>query len=341
MINGHGDDRYLFNYKILADFSSNVYYEGCSAGLQQHLSDCLYKLNNYPEANAQRLQQALAEWHGITAGQVLVSNGATEAFYLVAHAYRRQSATIIIPAFAEYEDACQANDLQLQYLPWEQLHADTVFNTDLVFFGNPNNPTGAVLSKADIHTLLVRHPNTVFVIDEAYVDFTEQDISMVSAIGQYPNLIVIKSLTKTYSIPGLRLGYILSTEAIINKVLTSKMPWSVNALAIEAGLYIASHRDELALPIGTLRQDTRQLTETIKALGHITVLDTHTNFFLCRTTKGSAAALKQHLLQTSGFLIRDAANFKSLTPQHFRIATQRPAENALLVKSISAWINNF
>ncbi len=341
MINGHGDDRYLFNYNIIADFSSNVFYEGSSDKLNSHLTDCLHKINNYPEANAQRLQAALADWHSIKPGQVLVTNGATEAFYLVAHAYRRKSATIVIPAFAEYEDGCRANDLQVDHLHWDDLRPDTVFRTDIVFFGNPNNPTGAILHPETIKKLLDHHPETMFVIDEAYVDFTVDVISMVPSLDEYPNLIIIKSLTKTYAIPGLRLGYILSSEAVINNILPSKMPWSVNALAIEAGLFIAQHREEMALPVSTLTWDALELISALNNIGNISIRKTHTNFFLCQTSKGTAAELKLFLLQTEGLLIRDASNFKSLTPQHFRIATQRKEQNALLVNAIKSWMDSF
>lgn len=341
MINGHGDDRYLFNYPVKADFSSNVYYEGFDSGLSKHLTECLYKLNNYPEANAQRLQQALAGWHLLTPGQVLVTNGATEAFYLVAHAFRQKTVTIAVPAFAEYEDACQTNDLTVRYVPYDDLNAGTCFDTDLVFFGNPNNPTGAILTRDTITQLLTAHPKTIFVIDEAYVDFTEAVISMAGAIDRHPNLIIIKSLTKTYSIPGLRLGYILSNAALISKILASKMPWSVNALAIEAGLYIAAHRDTLKLPVSRLRKDTQELMDQLRYRQEFSVWHTHTNFFLCMTHRFSASLLKQYLLSNHGLLIRDASNFKSLSTQHFRIATQRPEDNQLLIKALNTWINGF
>ncbi|SFD48049.1 threonine-phosphate decarboxylase [Chitinophaga sp. CF118] len=336
MLNGHGDDRYLFGKEITADFSSNVYYDGVSDGLKKQLAASLEKVNNYPEANAQSLQKSLAAWHGIDPEQVLVTNGATEAFYLIAHAYRNKSATIIIPAFAEYEDACSANDIAIQYLLWADVSATTVFNTDLVFFGNPNNPTGAIFPKGMIKEMLAGNPATVFVIDEAYIDFTRERASMVESIGK--NLIIVKSLTKTYSIPGLRLGYLLSDIAIIQKILKYKMPWSVNALAIEAGIYITQHRE--ALPLEILLQDTAELIKQLRQIDGITVLDSHTNFLLCRTNKGTAAALKLFLLDTYGILIRDAANFRSLSPAHFRVATQTSDKNALLVKGISTWMNS-
>src|SRR3954462_12256587 len=138
MLNGHGDDGYLFGKEIRADFSSNVFYEGLADGLRKHLSDSLYKLNNYPEVNAQRLQKALAAWHNVIPEQVLVTNGATEAFYLIAHAYRNSSATIITPAFAEYEDACAANDMDVRFKEWEYYPNLITVDTTLVFLGNPN-----------------------------------------------------------------------------------------------------------------------------------------------------------------------------------------------------------
>lgn len=331
MLNGHGDDRYQFNKEIIADFSSNVYYEGLSEGLKEQLSVSLHKLNNYPEVNAQSLQQALAAWHQSEPSQVLVTNGATEAFYLIAHAYRNRSVTILIPAFAEYEDACKANDLTIQYVT----EIPAIFNTDLVFFGNPNNPTGAVLSTDIIINLLNTNPETAFVIDEAYIDFTREKVSMVPYLANFKNLIIVKSLTKTYSIPGLRLGYLLGDPATISNILHYKMPWSVNALAVEAGLYITQHKT--ALPLDILLHDTKVFMQQLRQ--YVTVLDSHTNFFLCHTDKGTAADLKSFLLN-QGILIRDASNFKSLDAGHFRIATQTNDKNALLLKGIKEWINS-
>jgi threonine-phosphate decarboxylase len=336
MILGHGDDRYLFTRDIVADFSSNVYYKGLSIGLVQHLGTQLFRLKNYPEANAQRLQEALAQWHGIAPGQVLATNGATEAFYLVAHAWRGQTATVVIPAFAEYEDACRVNDLQVSYLEWSALQVDTAFTTKLVFLGNPNNPTGALLSIEFLRALLGNNEAVTFVIDEAYVDFTKERISLVDSLADLPNLVIIKSLTKTYAIPGLRLGYILSSMEIIERITASKMPWSVNTLAIEAGLYIVANKAALTWKVDDLLQDTEVLMAALSI--HVNVMPTQTNFFLCELVRGTAAELKAYLVDEHGVLIRDASNFKSLSSKHFRIATQTPEKNATLIKGLNAWM---
>lgn len=336
MILGHGDDRYLYSREILADFSSNVYYKGLSIGLVQHLSTQLFRLKNYPEANAQSLQEALAQWHNIAPSQVLATNGATEAFYLVAHAWRGKSATIVIPAFAEYEDACNVNDMAVSHLEWAALQQDTTFATDLVFLGNPNNPTGALLSIEFLKNLLQYNPDVTFVIDEAYVDFTSERNSLVSSLDDLPNLIIIKSLTKTYAIPGLRLGYLLSSADTISRITASKMPWSVNALAIEAGLYIVAHKEQVTFNANELLQDTSTLMTALST--YVNVMPTQTNFFLCELINGTAADLKAYLVEEHGLLIRDACNFRSLSTKHFRVATQTPEKNALLIKGIIAWM---
>jgi threonine-phosphate decarboxylase len=337
MLHGHGDDGYLFDKHIMADFSSNVYYGGMSEGLQQHLTNSLQKLNNYPDVSAQRLQNALAAWHQVKPEEVLVTNGATEAFYLIAHAYRHANATIVTPAFAEYEDACVANDMQVQFLEWEQFEQYATIDTELVFLGNPNNPTGKSINHVRIAHLLGGNRETIFVIDEAYLDFSKTSRSTLSirSFDLAKKLVIVKSLTKTYSIPGLRLGYLIAAPEIIEHIAHYKMPWSVNTLAIEAGLYIVDHAAELALPVDKLLADTALLMEELKP--YVTVFASQTNFFLCKTEKGTAAELKSFLLNEYGVLIRDASNFRTLSPQHFRIATQTPEKNALLVKGIAAW----
>jgi threonine-phosphate decarboxylase len=338
MILGHGDDGYLYNNNIKANFSSNVFYEGLPNGLQEHLSQHWDKITRYPEANAQSLQKELAVWHQLQVQQILVTNGATEAFYLIAHFLQKKSATIIIPSFAEYKDACRIHHLQLDFIEWELVTENTNFTTEAVFFGNPNNPTGAVFPKEMVCSLLENNPKTLFIVDEAYVDFTSEIISMVDEINRFPNLIIVKSLTKTYAIPGLRLGYIMSQKQNIQAIEVGKMPWSVNTMAIEAGKFIVKNIATITLPLERLLTDTSHFKNAIQQIENIEMYATTTNFFLCRTKVKTALELKEYLLQEHQLLIRDASNFRGLTPQHFRIASQKPIQNQLLINAINLWM---
>lgn len=338
MILGHGDDSYLYNETIIANFSSNVFYEGIPMGLKEHLSQHWDEIARYPEANAQSLQKALAHWHQLEDQQILVTNGATEAFYLIAHFLQKKSATIIIPSFAEYEDACSVHGVPLDFIEWSSINKTTRFTTEAVFLGNPNNPTGLRFSKEMISSLLENNPNTLFIIDEAYVDFTSEIISIIHEINRFPNLILVKSLTKAYAIPGLRLGYIISQEQNINAISKNKMPWSVNTFAIEAGKFIVKNAKNLALPLETLLADTSDFISALQQIENIEVHPSSTNFFLCRTKVKTAAALKEYLLSENQLLVRDASNFRSLSSQHFRIATQTPTQNQLLINAIKQWM---
>ena len=337
MILGHGDDGYLHHDTIKANFSSNVFYEGLPTGLKEYLSLHWDKLTRYPEANAESLQETVAHWHQLKPQQILITNGATEAFYLIAHHLQKKSATIIIPSFAEYEDACRVHNVPCDFTEWSAVNETTRFATQAVFFGNPNNPTGLIFTKKMLHSLLENNPNTLIVIDEAYVDFTSNRVTMVNEINNFPNLVLVKSLTKTYSIPGLRLGYIISQEQNIQAIQLAKMPWSVNTMAIEAGKFIVENAADIALPLKRLLADTSDLMRSLQQIENIEVYPTTTNFFLCQTKVKTAAALKKHLLNAHQLLIRDASNFKGLSPHYFRIAAQTPEQNQLLIDAIRQW----
>lgn len=337
MILGHGDDGYLHQDTIKANFSSNVFYEGLPKGLKEYLSLHWDKLARYPEANAESLQETVAHWHQLKPQQILITNGATEAFYLIAHHLQKKSATIIIPSFAEYEDACRVHNVPTDFIQWSAVGETTRFSTQAVFFGNPNNPTGLIFTKKMLHALLESNTDTLFVIDEAYVDFTSNVITMINEINTFPNLVLVKSLTKTYSIPGLRLGYIISQEQNILAIQLAKMPWSVNTMAIEAGKFIVENAADIALPLKRLLSDTLDLMNSLQQIENIEVYPTTTNFFLCQTKVKTAAALKKHLLNAHQLLIRDASNFKGLSPHYFRIAAQTPEQNQLLIDAIRQW----
>lgn len=337
MIIGHGDDGYLFETEIVANFSSNVYVNGFPEGMKKYLISTFDTIKNYPESNAQSMSELISQYHLLDKNQVLVTNGATEAFYLIAHNFRNKSVSIITPSFSEYEDACQKHNLEIYFKPWEDVTENTKFETDVVFIGNPNNPTGSILYPMELKSIITNNPETYFVIDEAYTDFTEFQISMIDEIHYFSNLIIVKSLTKTYAIPGLRLGYIISNNLLINEITSYKMPWSVNSMAIEAGKYILKNVPNNPVPIQSLLRETQDLINQLEETNCMKIHKTNTNFFLCKLEKGTAGDLKLFLIKKQGILIRDASNFRGLTSSHFRISTQSLEQNKLLIEGVKNW----
>lgn len=334
MIHGHGNDGCFYKKKIIADFSSNVSPWGAPASLIKHVQNSLGRVDNYPEPGAESLADDLGAFHGVSAGGVLPVNGATEAFYLIAQAFREKNSIVVCPTFSEYEDACRIHQHVLSFIMRNELMRKDLSGVDLVWLCNPNNPTGELFQSQELETFFAHYPAVTFVIDEAYIDFTLNGTSVVSLIPQYPNVLVVKSLTKNFCIPGLRLGYLTGNESVVKNISRGKMPWTVNSLAVEAGKYILKHRGSLLPDMEMLAAYTSVLIQTLKKIPALKVQSTVSNFFLCQVSGMTAEDLKNRLIHEYGILIRNADNFRGLDRHTFRIATQLPEKNRMLVKAL-------
>ena len=353
MLYGHGDNGYVYPQELLADFSSNVWYGGEPAGLKEHLFQQWKLINKYPEVLAESLTEKVGRHHGLSPENILINNGTTESIYLIAQVFKGRSSTVVFPCFAEYEDACRMHEHTIQMVSWHELEAyaeelspsgvdirethmpvPAWLNTDLLWIGNPNNPTGAVL--AALERLVRRHPQLIFIVDEAFIEFTRAIGSSIGLLPELPNLVILRSLTKVFAIPGLRLGYIAATREIIFRLRAFKLPWSVNALALEAGHFIFDRYAQIQLPLTSLLQDKADFLRRLEGAG-IKIHSSHTHFFLCETKYGDAEALQKFLLSRHGLLIRNANNFRGLGHKHFRLATLSPDKNQLLVNALKEW----
>ncbi|MEO1049565.1 MAG: threonine-phosphate decarboxylase [Bacteroidota bacterium] len=334
MINGHGDDRHLYHAEIKHNFSSNVYYRGCPPELLAEISSAAHTIQNYPSPAAEELNEAASNKFQLDRNQFLFTNGATEAFYLIAHVFSGGSAAIVAPTFSEYEDACRIHGLDYQLV---DKAARTPGNYQLVFICNPNNPDGSIIPTPELTRLIEAAPSTTFVIDEAYIEFTNQIESVVPLVQRFDNLIVVRSLTKTFTIPGIRLGYVVAPSRVIERLLIKKMPWSVNALAIQAGLQLFEYYDRWRFNVDKLLEETRKFVQDLSAISWLEVKPSHTSYFLAELKKGTAASLKEYLATQHGMLIRDATNFKRLEGECIRLATQSPVANASLIKALQHW----
>ena len=411
MIQGHGDDAFRFGRPMVANFSSNVYAHVDLEPLKAHLRQRLDVIGRYPEPEPYSLERALAGRLGIDPAAVCVTNGATEAIYLTAHAFAGARTTILQPTFNEYADACTLFAHSVSPVSSEQASAPGATGTvrcskhsprtnlgcstmpsHSLLFGessalrslsasdrncgwhlgrehfsasgtnaramkgapmgmtdggkpgmtmwlcNPNNPTGSVVPKEQIVAAIEENPETVFVIDQSYGFFTKEPLLTAAEAVRYPNVVQLHSMTKRYAIPGLRLGYVTANPALIERIRAVRMPWSVNALAIEAGLYLCEHPDTGLIDLDALLAETRRLREVLNALPGLSAEPTQTHFFLCHLAEGSAADLKQWLAERHGILIRDASNFEGLDAGHFRIATQTAVENEALVAAVKQYL---
>ncbi|WP_044202400.1 histidinol-phosphate transaminase [Flammeovirga sp. OC4] len=334
MLNGHGDDLHLVKGQIKHNFSSNVFYKGCPPAILDTLKNQLHNIQNYPSPAAEELSVCASKRYDLPADNFLFTNGAIEAFYLIAQLFRGKSATIVGPTFSEYEDACRIHEVDYQVVDRNVIQEHC---NDLVFICNPNNPTGSIFTFEEIEHLLKENTKTTFVIDEAYIEFTSATISVVPLVKKYDNLIIVRSLTKTFTIPGLRLGYIISNALKVDSLKAIRIPWSVNGLALSAGKFLFENYDDLIFDIDQLLEERKVFQEQLKEIDFIEIQSTNTSYFLVKLLKGKASELKNYLIE-KGILIRDATNFTNLEGEHIRLSVQLPMANEQIIKALKSWI---
>ena len=335
MIEGHGDDLYKYGKKIVSNFSSNVYNRIDHSGLYQRLNERLSTICSYPEPMPYSLESEIARRYSLTPRQVCVTNGATEAIYLIAQVFQGRISAVLGPTFSEYADACRVHRHKVK--PFYSLDA-LPEDAELVWICNPNNPTGEVRNKEDLKALVDSHPDKLFIFDQSYEYFTLKSLLGIKEAASFPNVILLHSMTKQYAIPGLRVGYFTASGGLTDDVRCRRMPLSVNSLAIEAAKYLLEEGDGISADIPQLLAERERLTNLLLATGMLEIWPTDTHYMLIKLRMGKAAALKDFLAVNHGILIRDASNFEGLDERFFRIATQTPEENDKLVKAISKWM---
>jgi threonine-phosphate decarboxylase len=326
MIEGHGDDIYRYG-ALRCNFSSNISPLIDTSELRKHLAGCLEVINHYPEPSAHSLEVLLAKEYHIQPDEVLVTSGATDAIYLIAQTLRDEKTFAVNhPTFSEYADACRMYGYQ-----------EVSKGGAVRWLCNPNNPTGEVYPLETIQELSRRHH--WLVIDQSYEDCTFCKMLSPREAIEMQNVIQIHSMTKRFSIPGLRLGYITAPAPVISRLRANYRPWAVNALAIEAGQWLITHRDPNEQHLmEELLNETQIMVRKLSDISGIHVYPTQTNFMLCSIQQSSASELKLYLIENHRFLIRDSSNFEGLKNYHFRIAAQQPEFNDELVKAIETFI---
>jgi threonine-phosphate decarboxylase len=329
------------------DFSANLNPLGPPEWLQGELEDQWKKLLCYPDPNYTFSTSALAWMERIDDDGILLTNGGAEAIFLAAKYFEGKSAGIVHPAFSEYERACRHYHLQVTdfitspvddfRLPMNQL-LKAMPDLDVLFLCRPNNPTGMVIPKTEIKMLLEQglHDHTFLVIDEAFVDFVTSE-SLTPLLKEYPNLILLRSLTKMFTIPGLRLGYMMASDVVINEMKSFQVPWSVNALASAIAPLLLRDKHFMGHTVRWLDGQTRNLKD-FGEKNDFYLSNTSVNFYLLQDNRNpqKTDTLFSFLFQ-HGILARHTYNFKGLEGSHLRLAIRSEEENAKLLAILKKW----
>ena len=335
MIFGHGDDTYRYGDKVKVNFSTNIYQKADLRGLEEYLSQHLDAIRHYPAPVAQELEEMIANKLGIPQGMVMVTSGANEAIYLIAQLYHGWASVIPQPTYHEYEDACKMFGHLISYDRTDNLE---ILPQDRIYWiCNPDNPTGNVILKPLLMRIIKQNSRYLYVLDQSYADYTIQKVIKAKDIVNCYNAIIIRSLSKKYCIPGLRLGYLVASPIIIDRLRQIRQPWTVNTLAIEAGKYLMEHNPKVLPDMHIYLTEAQRLKSELQNIEGLMVMDTFTHYMLVNIDWSTSLELKNWLIEHHGILIRDASNFHGLDDHCFRVAAQMPDENDALIAAIKEY----
>ncbi|XHR30774.1 MAG: cobyric acid synthase [Chthoniobacteraceae bacterium] len=323
----------------LVDFSANLNPLGPPEWLRSVIASQISRLVHYPDPDCTKLREAAALRYGATREEVIAGNGSAEILSVLPHALGKKRALIPSPAYIDYARSATLGGMTVELFP---LVAEEDFalrpgalepllrGDEAVFIGRPNNPTGYVCNAAELRALALRHPQTAFVIDEAFGDFVE---GFESLTRERPaNVCVLLSLTKAFAIPGLRLGCAVADAALARRVRELLPPWSVNTLAQAVGVAALRDTEYLNQTRTFVREQREALAAELAKLPGLRVFPGEANFLLVRTGE-NASALAERLLR-EGIAIRICGNYDGLDGHYFRVAVRPQQENARLIEAL-------
>lgn len=340
--------KYKINRDKLVDFSVNINPLGISPDIAGSISMSLDKLKEYPDPECNSARQALARYWGLDKENFLLGNGSNELIHLIPRALKCKRILTYQPAFSEYELSARLSGLRNYFLFAQEKEdfridvnkiASYVPKAGLILLCNPNNPTGYLTEKGALVNLakLCEKNKTYLVIDEVFMDFVdkEEGFSLLRESVRNDYLLVLRSFTKFFSLPGLRIGYVTGKKETVRGLSLFQPAWSVNSLAQEAVKAGLRQRDFIERTKKYLKREREFLFGGLSRIKGLKPYYPNANFIFCKILdkKLDAGKIFSKLIK-SGIIIRDCSNFKGLNKSFFRIGLRSRRDNLYLLETL-------
>ena len=330
----------------ILDFSSNVGPIGMPVSVKSILKKRLIQMTTYPDLHSSTLSSALKKFIGLPKSNLVVGNGAIEIIYNFCSAFlSKKSVLIHVPTFEEYETAAKLSNCKISFFKTMNLskNLDSFISkipvNGCIFICNPNNPTGTILSKKQLIKIIssAKQKSCIVFVDECFIELVPQsNQSVINLIKNYDNLFVLRSLTKSFGLAGIRIGYAVASKQFIDILQKLKIPWSVNVIAQEAGIIAIKNKSHLIKSKSIIKKEFNFLKNEISIIPGFECYDSSTNFILIKT-KQDSTKLQKKLLKHK-ILIRDCKNFRGLNNHYIRVAIKSHKDNLKLVHALRAII---
>ena len=327
----------------IIDFSSNIN-PFIVDSMDKIVAAGVGSLQKYPDIKYRQLRKNISDYLGVDDSQVIPGNGATEIIYLLMRNLSGRLA-IINPTFSEYRKGAEIAGLSVVdfVMDWKKdfkLDLDEIYRRkdefDSIFICNPNNPDGSV---REIKKLLefAEKEGKLLIVDETFIEFadSEKDRSLVNMVEKSKNLFIIRAVTKFFGIPGIRLGYgISSNRELLQKMYDEKEPWTINSFADSASDFIFKEEEYIRKSKEYFSKERVCMINEINKIDGIKAFNSDANFILVRFENRNVLDVKENLLKRAGLLIRDASNFIGLDSSFARVAIKNHEQNTVLVDAL-------
>ena len=336
----HGGDVYRNHVDI--DFSISVNPLGTPECVKEALHRAVEMCGRYPDMEAERLGKAVSTFLGVPAECLLFGNGASELFMAIVHGIKPKKVVIPVPSFYGYEYAAKSVNSEIIYYKMNQennfcvtedMNRILTEDVDLLFLANPNNPIGNLLDIERIKKLLLhcRDKGIYVVVDECFIEFCGDQFSLLPETRKFEHLILVRAFTKIFSIPGVRLGYLVCKSKAVHTKIAGQLPeWNLSCFAQEAGC-ICVEQKEFIVETGNYIEKERKFMEKNFRRTGLRTFPSVANFI----TIYSDIPLYEKLLE-KGILIRDCTDFRGLGKGFYRIAVKSRKENETLFMAIES-----
>lgn len=334
-------------HENVLDFSENVNPAGPPEAVLKRWPQLVTELKAYPDPSGEPFLSAAAKFHNVEKASLFIGNGAAELLSLLAERYRGKKAVVVHPTFSEYETTLTAKNVEVVrvcalategfHLPLQDIMA-AMEEASALYLCTPNNPTGIMPSQHDLLEL-IGHGEKVdceIVLDEAFIDFVDESRSFINKLSDFPHVIVVRSMTKMYAIPGIRLGYVVAKPAIIEEIKALAPHWNVNGIAAEIGAICLDEKAYCERAI--VHSDTeREKMKVFLEDNGCSVTDGAANFisFTLGEGRNTRQLYKDMLLR--GIVLRHSENFRGMDGEWLRIGMKKSVHMARLKKELSQW----
>jgi L-threonine-O-3-phosphate decarboxylase len=332
--------------QTLLDFSANINPLGMPAAARRALIAAIDDLGHYPDPSCNGLREAIARHLGIAPERIVAGNGAEQLIWWLPRLLAARRVLVTAPCYLDYRRAAEVWQRPLLSIPlWreeqfapdlERLGAELRAG-DLVWIGQPNNPTGRLVEPVALRAAVIAHPEVDWAIDEAFIDFVDDAESVAG--WDLPNLILVRSMTKFYALAGLRLGYAVLAPSRAAALMQLLPEWSVNSLAAAAGTALLNDPDLPAFAERTrvlIRRERGRMINALRGLG-LEVIEGQANYLLLQlpSRAPTAAELGARLLRAEGIAVRVCDNYEGLGERDLRIAVRGEDENRRLLEALA------